>query len=318
LTRTVVLALLALALASCGSAPKRPGSEPPKKPSYYADDGPPDQVPADLAAIADAVPTDEPYHRFANRPYTVLGRTYAPVLSDDPVRERGLASWYGRKFHGQKTSSGEVYDMFAMTAAHKTLPIPSFARVTNVKTGQAVVVRVNDRGPFHEGRVIDLSYAAAVKLGIAGPGSGLVDVERVFARDAGTRLALATPAAPPVAPATTPPVPAPTPGTVATPLRPAELPQPRPPEIETAIVSPEPAGLYLQLGAFSSVDNAESFRAKMARELPWILEPIQLSSAAGLHRVRLGPYKTREEAQAIADKVRASLDFVPVISPATR
>ena len=108
------------------------------------------------------------------------------------MKERGLASWYGRKFHGQKTSSGEVYDMFAMTAAHKTLPIPSYARVTSLKSGQSVVVRVNDRGPFHDGRVIDLSYAAAARLGIAGPGSGPVEVERVFARDA-ARVAAAPP-----------------------------------------------------------------------------------------------------------------------------
>ena len=306
-------------MGACGTAPKAPPKGEPRKPAYYADDGPPDSVPADIASIPDAVPTNEPYHRFANRPYTVFGRTYAPVVNDEPMKERGLASWYGRKFHGQKTSTGEVYDMFAMTAAHKTLPIPSFARVTNLKSGQSVVVRVNDRGPFHEGRVIDLSYAAAMKLGIAGPGSGPVEVERVFARDAGTVVASApprpSPATPPAtAPASSPPPPAT--GTVVTPLRP-EAPAPRPAEIETPIVAPAAAGGFiLQLGAFSSVDNAESFRAHVSRELPWLLEPIQLASAGGLHRVRLGPYKTREEAQAIADKIRASLDFAPLISPA--
>ncbi len=304
--RAPVLALVALAVAACGTAPKAP----PAKPAYYADDGPPESVPVDIAAIPDAVPRDEPYHRYANRPYTVFGRSYAPVVNDDPMRERGLASWYGRKFHGQKTSSGEVYDMFAMTAAHKTLPIPSYAKVTSVANGRSVVVRVNDRGPFHDGRVIDLSYAAAAKLGIANPGSGLVDVERVFARDA-TRLAAAS-----AAPAT--PAPPATAATVVTPLASAALPTPQAAEIATPLLAPGPSGLYLQLGAFSSPENAEAFRDRMARELTWLNEPIQVAGAAGLHRVRLGPYKTREEAQAIADKIRVTLDFAPVITPATR
>ncbi len=318
MTRALALVAPALVVAACGTAPKAPPKAAPGKPAYYQDDGPPEAVPADIASIPDAVPRDEPYHRYANRPYTVFGRTYAPVVNDEPMKERGLASWYGRKFHGQKTSSGEVYDMFAMTAAHKTLPIPSFARVTNVKSGQSVVVRVNDRGPFHDGRVIDLSYAAAAKLGIAGPGSGVVEVERVFARDAATVVASASrpSAAVPAAPAAPPPPPAAAPatGTVVTPLRP-EAPVPRPAEVETPLVAAGAGGLFLQLGAFSSVDNAESFRAHLSRELPWLYEPIQVASAGGLHRVRLGPYRTREEAQAIADKIRASLDFTPVISP---
>jgi rare lipoprotein A len=304
--RATLLALVAIALAACGTAPKAP---PSGKPSYYSDDGPPEKVPEDIASIPDAIPRDEPYHRYANRPYTVFGRTYAPVVNDDPAKERGLASWYGRKFHGQKTSSGEIYDMFAMTAAHKTLPIPSYARVTSIRSGQSVVVRINDRGPFHDARVIDLSYAAAAKLGIAGPGSGLVEVVRVFAREAGTRLATAPAPAAPAPPQS---------GTVTTALAVTEMPQPRPADIVTPLVAPEPSGLYLQLGAFSSVDNAESFRDRVSRDLPWLMEPIQVAASGSLHRVRLGPYRTREEAQAIADKIRASLDFVPVITPATR
>jgi len=310
--RLPAAALLGLALAACGTVPKEPPKAPPKepppkKPAYYSDDGPPEKVPADIALIPDAVPRDEPYHRWANRPYTVFGRTYAPVVNDEPAKERGLASWYGRMFHGRKTASGEVYDMFAMTAAHKTLPIPSYARVTSLKSGSSIVVRVNDRGPFHDGRVIDLSYAAAAKLGIAGPGSGPVEVERVFARDADTRLAQAAPPAA-AAPAVS----------VATPLRTAEVPQPRPAEIATAVVTPEPAGLYIQLGAFASADNASAFRDRIAGDLPWLREPIQVAAAASLHRVRLGPYRTREEATAIAEKIRASLDFNPVITPASR
>jgi len=311
--RAALAALAALALAACGTAPKAPPKATPGKPGYYADDGPPDAVPADIASIPDAVPRDEPYHRFANRPYTVMGRTYAPVVNDEPMRERGLASWYGRMFHGRKTSIGETYDMFAMTAAHKTLPLPSYARVTSLKDGRSVVVRVNDRGPFHEGRVIDLSYAAAVKLGIAGPGSGPVEVERVFAGDA-PRLAAATPAATPAAPAAPGPTPTPAPTTTVTPLRPDTVPAPQP-IVETPLVAPATGGLVVQLGAFSSADNAESFRDRLARDLPWLLEPIQVAAGGGLHRVRLGPYRTRDEAQAIADKIRASLGIEPVISP---
>lgn len=307
--RALPAALVALALAACGTAPKAPPDKvPPRKPAYYSDDGPPESVPVDIASIPDAIPREEPYHRFANRPYTVFGRTYAPTVNDDPMKEQGLASWYGRKFHGQKTSTGEIYDMFAMTAAHKTLPIPSYARVTSLRSGQSVVVRVNDRGPFHDGRVIDLSYAAAAKLGIAGPGSGPVEVERVFARDAGTRFAAATPTPAPAQPG----------ATLATPLAVTDMPQPQAAEVASSLVTAGPAGLYLQLGAFSSADNAESFRNHVARDLPWLLEPIQVAAAAGLHRVRLGPYKTREEAQAIADRIRASLDLTPVITPAAR
>ena len=164
--------LAAMLLAACGSAPKKPDT--PTSSKYYSDDGPPEKVPDNIAEIPDAVPRDEPFHKFANRPYTVFGQTYVPVVSKEPTKERGLASWYGRKFHGQKTASGEVYDMFAMTAAHKTLPIPSYAKVTNVKTGQSVVVRINDRGPFVSGRCLDLTTAAFAD--IASISSGVITV----------------------------------------------------------------------------------------------------------------------------------------------
>jgi rare lipoprotein A len=274
--------VLTLVLAGCGTAPKQAGpSQPGTFGKYYSDDGPPEKVPENLAQIPDAVPRDEPFHRYANRPYVVFGHAYAPVVNKDPTKERGIASWYGRMFHGRKTASGEVYDMFAMTAAHKTLPIPSYVRVTNVKTGQSVVVRINDRGPFHANRVIDLSYAAAMRIGIAAAGSGLVEVERVFA--------------PAVAVATAAPAPAAT------------------ADVETPMVAQEAAALWLQLGAFSSPENAETFRVRAAASLPWMLEPIQVSARDGLYRVRLGPYRNREEAVAIADKVRESLGFEPAI-----
>src|SRR6476659_3377813 len=176
---------VALAVAACTGTPQRVPSSgvapsPASSGKYYLDDGPGLSPPADLDAIPDAVPRIEPLHRAANRPYAVLGREYVPATALTPYRERGIASWYGRKFHGQKTAIGETYDMFAMTAAHPTLPLPSYARVTNVATGKSVVVRVNDRGPFLHGRVIDLSYAAAHRVGIEQNGSGEVEVQSIL------------------------------------------------------------------------------------------------------------------------------------------
>jgi rare lipoprotein A len=276
-------------LAGCATAPPSapiPGGPPAPDPSafgkYYKDDGPPEKVPDNLAEIPDAVPRDEPFHKYANRPYTVFGQTYAPVVNKQPTKERGMASWYGRKFHGQKTASGEPYDMFAMTAAHKTLPIPSYARVTNVKNGLSVVVRINDRGPFHSNRIIDLSYAAATRIGIAAAGSGMVTVERLLAGPESEQVAAA--AVPP--PAT-------------------------PASVETAVVASEPAGVWLQLGAFSSAESAQSFRDHATRELAWVAEPIQIQQRDGLHRVRLGPYRNRDEANAVAEKVRQALGVAP-------
>ena len=165
-------ALVALAfLAACSSAPKKGG--------YYKDDGPGANPPGNLASIPDATPRAEPLHKYANRPYEVFGKKYVPLASVQAFKQRGMASWYGKRFHGQKTSSGEAYDMYAMTAAHPILPIPSYARVTSVKTGRQVVVRINDRGPFHSGRIIDLSYAAAYRLGFIASGSGEVEVESI-------------------------------------------------------------------------------------------------------------------------------------------
>ena len=145
------------------------------------DGGPAGSPPVNLDRVADAKPRVEPLHPGANNPYTVLGRKYVPYQSLKPYRQRGVASWYGRKFHGRRTSSGERYDMYAMTAAHTVLPIPSYARVTHLGNGRSVIVRINDRGPFHADRIIDLSYAAAHKLGVVNAGSARVEVETVLA-----------------------------------------------------------------------------------------------------------------------------------------
>ena len=297
-TRKQILELAsvcAIVVASCGTglahgrAERSRIPQPQASSKYYSDDGPPLSIPDNLASIPDAVPRDEAFHRFANRPYTVFGVTYAPIVGKEPTKERGMASWYGRKFHGQKTASGEIYDMFAMTAAHKTYPIPSYARVTNVKTGQSVVVRVNDRGPFLSNRIIDLSYAAAARIGIVNAGSGLVDVERILP---GGNAEVASSAA----------------------ARPPLPPPPAAAMVETAVLSQEGAAIWLQLGAFSSVESAEGFRAHVGRELSWLLEPIAITSLAGTHRVRIGPYRSLEEANAIGDKVHRSLGVAPVLT----
>jgi rare lipoprotein A len=176
------VAAITLALAGCGSTPTAPEKTPApaktaKSGGYYLDDGPDANPPANLDAIPDAVPRDEPLNSFANRSYSALGSTYTPQTERRPYSEEGLASWYGRRFNGQKTASGERYDMYAMTAAHPTLPIPSYARITSLANGKSVVVRINDRGPFHSKRIIDLSYTAAYKLGFLGSGSSRVRVE---------------------------------------------------------------------------------------------------------------------------------------------
>lgn len=222
----VWIGLMALAalLSGCATGPttstSTSGSTPPGKVRTYPPgaDGPPDNPPADLATVPDAEPRIEPIRPGGpNKPYTVAGRSYEPQTADAPWRERGQASWYGRKFHGRRTASGEVYSMYGMTAAHRTLPIPSYARVRNVSNGREVIVRVNDRGPFHSERVMDLSYAAALKLGVLGGGVAQVEIERLtFADirsgswrregvpnvaaapvDAATTVAAAPPAAPP-------------------------------------------------------------------------------------------------------------------------
>ena len=147
---------------------------------YYQDDGPGDNPPANLLAVPDAEPKLEPLYPGASKPYVVFGKTYTPIGLDAPLKQRGTGSWYGKKFHGQKTSSGERYDMYKMTAAHPTMPLPSYARVTNLANGKQVIVRVNDRGPFHSSRIIDLSYTAALKLGYLGKGSSELEVERLL------------------------------------------------------------------------------------------------------------------------------------------
>lgn len=184
--KAAVVALAVLVLAGC--ATRAPDDRPAQPREVVVREGPaprheqdrpppPGNVPPDIDRIRDAVPRAEPRSKYGNPDnYEVLGKRYHVLASAEGYRERGTASWYGEKFHGRRTSSGEPYDMFAMTAAHKTLPLPSYVRVTHLRNGRSVVVRVNDRGPFHDDRIIDLSYAAAVRLDMLGDGSAPVEV----------------------------------------------------------------------------------------------------------------------------------------------
>ena len=170
--RLVCVCLVVALLAACSGGARRGGG-------YYLDDGPDANPPANLDAVPDAVPRIEPFAPSNSKPYVVFGKTYTPDTSGGPYKVQGRASWYGKKFHGNSTANGERYNMYGMTAAHPTLPLPSYARVTRVSNGKSVVLRVNDRGPFLNDRVIDLSYVAAYKLGMLGPGSAEVIVERI-------------------------------------------------------------------------------------------------------------------------------------------
>ncbi|SEN09361.1 rare lipoprotein A [Nitrosospira multiformis] len=320
---------------------------------YYLDDGPGDNPPADLHLIPDAIPREEPLRASTMRPYSALGKRYKPMTRHEPYKTRGMASWYGRRYHGQKTASGEVYDMYAMTAAHPTLPIPSYARVTSVASGKSVVVRVNDRGPFLSNRLIDLSYTAAYKLDVLGGGSGLVEVESIVPGTGSfTRLAAAAPAQRVSSTSSTSRSPSgssasPNPngqaGTIAdqsvavitttepdsTEAQPglfqaafapavADTPTASPTGDGAPLSSPEtpaavPAGIYLQLGAFNAYDNADNFVVRMRNELPSLMTSLDIIAKDGLFKVHAGPYPDRALARKAADKIAEALSIRPVL-----
>ena len=233
---------------------------------YYEDDGPPDSKRLDVAKVADPIPRYEPRSNRGNDPYKALGRWYHPLQSARGYSERGAASWYGKKFHGRRTSSGEKYDMFAMTAAHRTLPLPTYVRVVNLKNGRTAIVKVNDRGPFLHNRLIDLSYAAAYKLGIIGTGTGLVEVTAVFPDSQSAH-------------ATTPVARAP-------------------------VISRQPR-VFLQLGAFADQDNALRMQEQLAKQgySPG-LEQVSKNGLV-LYRVRIGPLSGVEAADLTSARLRA-------------
>ena len=292
---TLSTALKALSLVTLVTLAACSGGSGSGGGGYYKDDGPPSDVPANLSSIPDAVPKLEPLARGPNRPYTVMGKRYVPDTSEQPYRARGTASWYGRKFHGRKTSNGEQYDMFAMTAAHTTLPIPSYVRVTRVSNGKSVIVRVNDRGPFLHDRVIDLSYAAAHRLGMVGPGSAEVIVERItpgqIRAGSWNTQDYAVVQTEPVSTAVE--------------------------EVAVATSSSASSGsgpVFLQIGAFREEPNAKALAAKAAQSMPGNL-PIEVDeSKNNIYRVRIGPFANRAQALSRVDQVRQSLGVTPSLS----
>ena len=355
-----------LGLTACGSKPvqapvggtagtgssTRPANPPPLIDSSR--DGPEANPPPDLHKVPDAVPQIEPVRSGGpNKPYEVGGQVYTPLLGDPPLVERGLASWYGRKFHGRSTSNGETYNMYAMTAAHKTMPLPSYARVRNPTNGREVVVRVNDRGPFHSDRIIDLSYTAALKLGLLG-GVATVEVERLTYEAirtgswrstpggvAGTPPApVAAAAAAPVAAALPLPGVAPVPaaGPSASPdaigdlLRrvgdqkateaaagnadaatPPTAPLPRETGAPAQAAIKAAPGFWLQLGAFGRREGAVGFQERVATQAPWLAPLMTIFNERQLHRLQAGPYASRADAAAAGERLREALQLVPAI-----
>jgi peptidoglycan lytic transglycosylase len=267
--------LLAVVLLLSGCA----GERPPASRYEQSQDSAPARL-INVSQVRDAVPRDEPRSRYGNpQSYVVRGKRYRTLASSKGYCERGIASWYGTKFHGYRTSSGDTYDMYGMSAAHKTLPLPTFARVTNLSNGKSVIVRINDRGPFHENRLIDLSYAAASRLGILGEGTGLVEVKAID--PASDHEA---PPAPRIAPSQ--------PKVSVTAAKPSPSPSP------SAAHRPS---LYLQLGAFSNRDNAERLQAKLDNvKLPGDLQIIAgVTSNRPVYRVRIGPLANVESADRL-------------------
>ena len=388
-------ALILAACASRGPTPSRPAPGGPKVSSWPDRDGPDAVIPSDLKKVPDAVPKLESIRKGGpNKPYEVLGERYEPIAEDRPLVQKGLASWYGRKFHGKPTSSGEIYNMYAMTAAHATIPIPSYARVRNPKNGREIIVRINDRGPFHKGRIIDLSYTAALKLDVLN-GVAPVEIERITYEDirtgAWTRdrdtlspdpkvapdtpvYAAATPSGAPDLTTTAQlrppvnPVPAQVPTQVPTQVPaqvPAQVPTQVPAQVSAQVPLPDagmtpipitalppgsdlppsgqskadamasatagaiaatdpqapvPAlqiaaaqGYWLQFGAFSRMEGAEQLRERFTRGMEELAPMLTIFKDKNLHRLQAGPFASREDARAAADRVRTSMALTPIL-----
>jgi len=305
-SRTHILAwggalCVAALLAGCASGPETRTATPSQR------DGAPAQAPADLASLPDPVPRIEPIRKGGpNKPYAVLGQSYEPIAEDVPWREQGVASWYGTKFHGRRTASGELFSMYGLTAAHRTLPIPSYARVRHVKTGKSVIVRINDRGPFHGGRVIDLSYAAAVKLGMASAGNAQVEVTRLTFDDIrrGVWDTDATPGGEDPAEMDR--------GAAATPERLATAPAPTPLPPSRAY-TPAQRGFYVQLAAMRQREGVDRLQRRVSDELAGLMPMLAVFHEASLYKLKVGPYATRQDAAQAADQAREALQLNPMV-----
>ncbi len=291
---------------------RAPATAARKPGGYYLDDGPLPNAPAELDKVPDAQPRPEPIKASTTRPYTVMGKTYVPMASLQPYAETGVASWYGKRYHGQPTASGEVYDMFAMTAAHPVLPIPSYARVTSLDTERTVIVKINDRGPFHADRLIDLSYTAAYRLGIVNNGSARVRVESIIPGGAETARTAAGSAAATTSPSISQPVPgdaaAAASGTaVATGGGGNSIAASKPTDRQAP-------GIYLQLGSFSLEENAQLFLRKLRAEVQELYANTAIYAGESRFRVQAGPYATREQALEAAARIQKLLDLKPVLA----
>lgn len=310
--RIIVITAVCALLAACGSTGGK----------YYQDDGPPRfRKGPDPSRVPDAVPRHEPLARSGNAPYTALGQRFTPMRDAAGFRQVGYASWYGRKYHGNRTSSGEIYDMYAMTAAHPVLPLPTYVSVRNLGNGRQAVVKVNDRGPFLRNRVIDLSYMAARKLGIVETGTAKVEVTAVFPGDAPApppdrRLASVPGPAPaaearPVARAAASAVSA-----IVPPAHASTAPV-SPPSASPPSASPPSASYVLQAGSFASGGNAGRLVARLEQGGYGNVR-VELVRVDGrdYHRVLIGPYQSRDSAElvqaTIEDYLGAPVSLLPL------
>lgn len=310
-----------LVLGGCASGPGGAGGAGRSAERGPDKDGPPPQgapTLAELARLPDPVPQIEPIRAGGpNKPYVVMGQAYAPLTADVPWSERGSASWYGNKFHGRRTASGELYSMYGLTAAHKTLPIPSYVRVRNVRNGKEIIVRVNDRGPFHSSRVMDLSYAAAVKLDLAASGTGEIELSRLTFDDIragawqrGTVLdtdptvAATVPLAPASGQATR---------TDATPA-PGEDPMGEfLSRVEGRAYTPAAKGFWVQLATLGQREGVDRLQQRIGQQLDALLPLLAVFHEPPYFKLQAGPYQSRAEAQLAAAQARRALQLNPMV-----
>jgi rare lipoprotein A len=310
--RRITPAALTLLLAACTSLPPpRPAPEPAPPAPVAA---PIPAAPLDLDSIPDAVPRAEPRSSHGNPPYyDVFGQRYTVLPTSEGFIERGVASWYGPNFHGKSTSSGEPYDMYAMTAAHRTLPIPCYARVTNLSNGRSVIVRINDRGPFAANRIIDLSYTAAAKLDMIRAGTAFVELQTI------STLGSPLPAVPGIDAAATP-TPSTAPAASISPPESAssETSSPAqaavaPPAADTLTPNAAPAGagnravaLFIQVGAYGDPVNAgKAIERLRAAGIAHVYESSANSAGKPVQRVRVGPVSSVDEFDALIARLSA-------------
>lgn len=271
--RQFICVVIIIWLVGCSSTVTNDGG-------YYLDDGPGRDVPDNLHQVANAVPKVEPIRKANSRPYKVMGKWYHPMKKLTPYKKQGVASWYGRRFHGKKTASGEVYNMYAMTAAHPILPIPSYARVTSVQNGRSVIVRINDRGPFLANRLIDLSYTAAHQLGMIKKGHTRVIVESIIPGTSETRR---------------------------------QAPDYSMGTVQNMSSAPLQNSIYLQLGAFASMQRAHHFMSQVSTRLPGLRDSLLVIRRNDLFKVQSGPYPDRGAALQSSELISQQLAIDPVL-----